>query len=39
VIKGIKYAYLIKAYRDDNGNPKQKSTYLGRADKIRRGIK
>lgn len=38
-IKGIKYAYLIKAYRDkDTGKPKQKQTYLGRADKIKRGL-
>jgi hypothetical protein len=39
VIKGIKYAYLIKAYRDKNGKPKQKVKYLGRADKIKRGLK
>jgi len=38
VIKGIKYAYLIKAYRDGDGNPKQRVTYLGRADKIKGGL-
>ena len=39
VIKGIEYAYLIKSYRDNNGNPKQKVKYLGRADKIKRGLR
>ena len=39
VIKGIKYAYLIEAYRDEYGKPKQKVKYLGRADKIKRGLR
>jgi len=39
VIKGIKYAYLITAYRDKDGKPKQKVKYLGRADKIRKGLR
>lgn len=40
VIKGIRYAYLIKAYRDKTtGKPKQKQTYLGREDKIKKSLK
>lgn len=40
MIKGIRYAYLVKAYRDKKtGKPKQKQIYLGRYDKIKRGLK
>lgn len=39
MIKGVEYAYLVKAYRDKDGKPKQKVKYLGRADKIRKGLK
>ena len=34
-IKGNNYVYWIDPYRDDNGNPKQKTKYLCKLEELK----